>query len=162
MIVIASAAGNARECALTLEKQTGERSVFSSSVRECAHKLQSQEFTAVVLDQMLVDSSPGSMDMMWKHAGGAIVVTVNFAISGADRVAREVKAALRRREKERAKAQSSAAARLRNELTGAVTGILISSELALKQPELSAIVASKLRSVRDLAMQMKERLGPVA
>ena len=162
MIVIASAATNARECALALEKQTGERSVFSSTLRECAHKLQSQEFSAVVLDEVLVDSSAGSMDMMWKHAGGAIVVTVNFAICGADRVVREVRAALRRREKERASARSAAEARLRSELTGAVTGILLSSELALKQPELPALVANKLRSVHELAMQMKERLGPAA
>ena len=28
MIVIASSAANARECAIALEKQTGERSVF--------------------------------------------------------------------------------------------------------------------------------------
>lgn len=162
MIVIVSAAANARECALALEKQTGERCVYSSSLRECVHKLQSQEFSAVVLDQMLVDSSSGSIDMLWKHAGGGIVVAVNFAINGSDRVVREVRAALRRREVERATARSAAQARLRNELTGAVTGILLSSELALKEPELPAPVASKLRSVRELAMQMKERLGPVA
>ncbi|HUR37155.1 MAG TPA: hypothetical protein VM009_05015 [Terriglobales bacterium] len=162
MIVIVSGASNARECALALEKQTGERSVFSSTLRECAHKLQSQEFSAVVLDQVLVDATTGSMDMMWKHAGGAIVVTVNFAISGAERVVREVKAALGRREKERTAARSAAEAGLRNELTGAVTGILLSSELALKQPELPPVVVSKLRSVHELAMQMKARLGPAA
>lgn len=162
MIVIASAAANARECALALEKQTGKRAVFSSSLRECMHKIQAQEFAAVVLDQVLVDSSTGSMDMLWKHAGGAIVVVVNFAISGSDRVVRETQAALRRRERERTAARAAAEARLRNELTGAVTGILLSSELALKQPELPAVVISKLRSVHELAMQMKARLGPAA
>ncbi len=162
MIIIASAASNARECALALEKQTGERSVFCSSLRECAHKLQTQEFSAVVLDQALVDSSSGSMDMMWKRAGGAIVVTVNLAICGAERVVREVRAALRRREKEGSAARSAAESRLRSELTGAVTGILLSSELALAQPELSAMVAHKLRSVHELAMQMKVTLGPAA
>ncbi|HUS20008.1 MAG TPA: hypothetical protein VMZ25_10195, partial [Terriglobales bacterium] len=125
-------------------------------------QLQSQEFTAVVLDQALVDRSAGSMDMMWKRAGGAIVVTVSFGISGADRVVREVQAALRRREKERASARTAAVAGLRSELTGAVTGILLSSELALAQPELPAVVVSKLRSVHELAMQMKEQLGPAA
>lgn len=162
MIIIASAAANARECALALEKQTGERCVFSPSLRECAHKLQSQEFSAVVVDQVLVDATAGSLDLLWKHAGGAIVVTVNLAISGADRLVREVKAALRRRERERAAAQQAAAARLRNELTGAVTGILLSSELALKEPELPPVVVSKLRSVHELALLMKQRLGPAA
>jgi len=162
MIIIASSAANVRECALALEKQTGERSVTSASLRECAHKLQAQEYSAVVVDQALVDATAGGLDLLWKHAGGAIVVTVNLAISGADRVVREVKAALRRRERERAVAQQAAAARLRNELTGAVTGILLSSELALKEPELPPVVVSKLRSVHELALQMKERLGPAA
>lgn len=162
MIIIASSAANVRECALALEKQTGERSVSSTSLRECAHKLQAQEYTAVVVDQVLVDATPGSLDLLWKHAGGAIVVTVNLAISGAERVVREVKAALRRRERERTAAQQAAAARLRNELTGAVTGILLSSELALKEPALPPIVVSKLRSVHELALQMKQRLGPAA
>lgn len=162
MIIIASAATNARECALALEKHTGERSVFCSSLRECAHKLQTQEFTAVVLDQALVDASSGSMDMMWKRAGGAIVVTVNLAISGAERMVREVRAALRRREKEGTAARRAAEARLRSELTGAVTGILLSSELALALPELPAVVAHKLRSMHQLAMQMKATLGTSA
>jgi hypothetical protein len=162
MIVIVSSANNARECALALEKQTGERCVFSSTIREGAYQLKSQEFTAVVLDQALVDSTTGSMDMMWKHAGAAIVVTVNFAISGADRVVREVKAALRRREKEHSAARRAAEAGLRSELTGPVTGILLSSEIALAQPELPALVANKLRSVHELALQMKQRLGPAA
>ena len=162
MIIIASASVNAPDCALALEKSTGQPCVYSSTLRECVHKLQTQDFAAVVLDQVLVDSSPGSMNMLWKHAGGAVIVTVNFAINGADRVVREAHAALRRSEVERATARAAAEARLRNELTGAVTGILLSSELALKQPELPALVASKLRSVRDLAMQMKERLGPAA
>jgi hypothetical protein len=162
MIVIASAANNARECSLALEKETGERALFSASLRECVHQLQAQEFTAVVVDQVLVDAGNSSLDMIWKHAGFAAVVTVNFAIHGADRVVREVKAALRRREREQANAQRAVAERLRNELTGAVTGILLSSELALAQPELPALVATKLRSVHELALQMKQRLGPAA
>jgi hypothetical protein len=162
MIMIVSAAANARECSLALEKQTGERAEYCNSLREAVHKLHSQEFMAVVIDQVLIDAGRGSLDMLWKHASGAALVTVNFAIHGADRVLREVKAALRRRQQEQSSAQRAAAERLRNELTGAVTGILLSSELALAQPELPVLVASKLRSVHELALQMKERLGPAA
>jgi hypothetical protein len=160
--MIVSSANNARDCSLALEKQTGERSMYCSSIREAVHKLQSQEFSAVVVDQGLLDAGTGSLDLLWKHCGAAALVTVNFAIHGVDRLLREVKAALRRRHREQASAQKAVAERLRNELTGAVTGILLSSELALAQPELPALVASKLRSVHELALQMKERLGPAA
>ncbi len=162
MLMIVSSANNARECSLALEKPTGERSVYCSSIREAVHKLQSQEFSAVVVDQVLVDAGAGSLDLLWKHSGSAALVTVNFAIHGVERVLREVKAALRRREREQLSVHKAVADRLRNELTGAVTGILLSSELALAQPEVPALVASKLRSVHELALQMKERLGPAA
>ncbi|HUQ50133.1 MAG TPA: hypothetical protein VM056_05405 [Terriglobales bacterium] len=162
MIILVSTSMNAKECAAAMEKQTGERVVVSSTLRECTDRLHGQDFSAVVVDQVLLDSSPAALDMLWKHAQAAILVTVNFAISGAGRVVGEVRAALLRRERERTRASKAAEANLRNELTGAVTGILLSSELALAQPELPVNVVSKLRSVHELAMQMKSRLGPAA
>jgi hypothetical protein len=54
-----------------------------------------------------------------------------------------------------------AQAALRNELTGAISGILLSSELALAQPALPTSVMDKLKSVYQLALQIKSRLGSV-
>ena len=47
---------------------------------------------------------------------------------------------------------------LRNNLSGDVTGILVSSQLALAEPSLPAAAQSKLRSVCDLAERIRVRL----
>jgi hypothetical protein len=89
-------------------------------------------------------------------------VFVNFAICGVDRVVRDVRSALQRRDEERARAVREAEAHLRSELTEALTGILLSSQLALEAPALPAAVQARLRSVYQLAMSMRQRLNSVA
>src|SRR5207253_5510537 len=106
--------------------------------------LRDAEFSAVVVDQAFVDLNPIAADVLWKNTGTAIPVFVNFAISGAERLVRDVRAALSRREKERVLAVKAAEAALRSELNGAVMGIPLSSELALAQPALSPAVVNKL------------------
>jgi len=90
--------------------------------------------------------------------GTAALLIANLAIAAADRVAREVSAALRRREGELRRAQEDAESRLYTELNEAVTGILLSSELVLAGPSLPAGAATKIRAVYELAMSIRERL----
>src|SRR5882724_8872141 len=78
--------------------------------------------------------NPAASDALWKNAGTAIPVFVNFAITGSGRIVRDLRAALTRRQREQLLATRAAQAALRNELTGAISGILLSSELALAQP----------------------------
>lgn len=162
MILLVTAASNAQSCAGAVERATGERVQLASSLKQATSQLRSAEFSAVVADQALLDCNVASADLFWKMAGTAIPVFANFAISGEERVVREVKSALLRRDKEKLLAVRAAEAALRSELNGAVTGILLSSELALAQPELPPAVIKKLRSVYDLALQMKSRLEAVA
>src|SRR4051794_12966027 len=162
MILIISAAKNAVDCVAQVEKNTGQRVRLAQSIPAGNAMLRDAEFSAVVVDQAFVDLNPISTDVLWKNTGTAIPVFVNFAICGAERLVRDVRAALSRRETERVLAAKAAEAILRSELNGAVTGILLSSELALAQPALPVAVMSKLQSVHELALQMKSRLGSVA
>jgi hypothetical protein len=50
---------------------------------------------------------------------------------------------------------------LRNQLRGEVTGILLTSELALRDPALSAGIAAKLHLVQTMAEKMRVRLHVV-
>jgi hypothetical protein len=162
MILLISAAKNAATCVSAVEKNTGERVQLVTSLAAGASVLRTSEFSAVVVDQAFVDLNPVSADVLWKHTGTAIPVFVNFAISGAERLVRDVRAALSRREKERILATNAVEAVVRSELNGAVTGILLSSELALALPALPEGVVDKLQSVHELALQMRTRLGNVA
>jgi hypothetical protein len=162
MILLISAAKNAASCVSAVEKNTGERVQLVQNLSAGAAMLRGGEFSAVVVDQAFVDLNPISADVLWKHTGTAIPVFVNFAISGAERLVRDVLAALSRREKERVLAAKAAETALRSELNSAVTGILLSSELALASPALPAGIVNKLQSVHELALQMRTRLGNVA
>ena len=71
---------------------------------------------------------------------------------------RETQVALRRAEREKQWAMSLAERVLRNQLRAQVTGILLTSELALRQPAIPAEVVAKLRLVQDMAEKMRSQL----
>ena len=162
MVLLITTAKNTAECVAGIERELGEQVELAGTIQQGAARLKAAEFTAMVVDQSLVDMNPAVSEGLWKHAGTAIPVFTNFAISSADRIIRDLRAALIRRQKEQLLATRAAQAALRNELTGAVAGILLSSELALAQPDLPLAISDKLRSVYDLALQLKSRLGSPA
>ena len=63
---------------------------------------------------------------------------VNLALHSTDRVVREVQAALRRGEKEKLVATRAAGQLLQGQLRSELTGILLNSELALRQASISS------------------------
>jgi hypothetical protein len=91
----------------------------------------------------------------------AVPVYVTLAISSAQRVVRDVKTTLRRHEESRLIAIRAAESLLRTELRGAVTGILLSTELALRAPDLPREAADKMRSVCQLASDIRSRLETI-
>jgi len=93
-----------------------------------------------------------------EHIGTAIPVHVNFAISGKDRVVRELRAALHRHKKEVLLVRQEVQQTLRNELKSTVTALLLSCEMALMVPNLPSAAEIKMRAVRDLAQEVRGKL----
>lgn len=158
MILLITVSGRGEDCARDVARATGEETRVAASLRKAGALLRAHEFSAVVVDQTVLDAEPAAVDSCLQAAGTAIPIFVNFAISRTERVVSDVRAGLVRRERERTLAMRDAESRLRSELNGAVTGILLSSELALAQPALPAAVEDKLKSVYELASQMRSRL----
>ena len=158
MILLITASTRAQECAAAIERALNERTETCPKLSVAARNLRSTECSAVVIDQTLMEADATGTDVVLKEAEAAIPVFVNFGICGIDRVIRDVRSALQRREEERARALREAQARLRSELTEPLTGILLSSQLALEMPSLPAAVQAQLRSVYQLAMSMRQRL----
>ena len=92
----------------------------------------------------------------------ATPVFVNFAISGIERVVRELRAALQRRTKEVQVARKVAEGALRNELKGTVTAILLSCEMALQAENLPTTAQVKLQAIDELGREMRKKLGLAA
>jgi hypothetical protein len=158
MIVLITASPNAPDFAAAIEKVTGERTLVAATVERGTKMMRAGDFSAAVIDTGLVEMDALGGDMFWRFTGSAIPVWVNLAISSPGRVVREVQAGLKRRDRERQIALRAARSALRNELKDAITGILLSSEMALQVPSLPEAAQSKLKALHDLARQVRFRL----
>jgi len=161
MILVVTSSPRASECAAAIEKTTGERAQVCPSLKSAAKAIRHQECSALVLDQVLLEADPAAADVVLNDADTAIPVFVNLAITSSERLLADVRAALRRREKERVQATREAESLLRSQLSEALTGILLSSQLALAVPALPAAAQARMRSVYQLAMAIRHRLEPV-
>lgn len=119
--------------------------------------LRRQEFSLILVDETLTND-PGSADLLYQNATTAVVVELNLAISGAARIVRQARAALTRRAEDRAHARFSVAAELQSELNTMLAGILLESQLALREtlPE----QAPRLVHLVQLAEDLRNRLRP--
>ena len=158
MILLVTTSSRAQECAAALEQGTGQPTQVANSVPQAVTRLQTTEYDALAIDQSLLEADFRALDTLLNHAGTALPIYVNLALHHADRVVREAQVALRRAEKEKQWAMSLAERVLRNQLRGEVTGILLTSELALRQPAIPAEVAAKIRLVQDMAEKMRSQL----
>ncbi len=156
MLITCSSTGG--ECRATLQLGTGERVRLVESLGAAAACLREQHYAVVVIDQDLARSNPDGESALLHACGMAFPVYVNLAISGPERVLAEVRGALRRRQAERLAAMRIASSELRDGLKGAVTGILLSSELAMSVPELPLSAHVKIKFVHDLAQGIRRQL----
>jgi hypothetical protein len=158
-ILIISGIEGVRNCAEAFSKQLEMKVEVAEGRRAALVALRQKEYVAVVIDESLAECDPAGADAIWDRSGLAIPLQINFAVSGAARIIREIRAALHRREREQAKALKAAAATIERDLKNTVSGLLLQSQLALSQAGVSAAVAERLRMVVDLAGTLRQQLS---
>jgi hypothetical protein len=121
--------------------------------------LRRREFAAVVMDETMAECDPAAAEAVWERSGLAIPLQINFALSGAARLTREIRAGLHRREREQALARRAASAAIETELKTTIAGLLLHSQLALSDSEMTSPIAEKLRVVADLAGNLRRQLS---
>jgi len=161
MILMVTCSKRGADSVAILEAALHEQVQVCESVRKAASLARNNDYTALVLDDPMVESEPEALETLLNNAGMAVPVYVNLSISNAERVTREVRSALRRHGEARLVAIRAAESLLRSEIRDAITGILLSTELALKTPELPEEAEEKMRSVCHLATQIRSRLETV-
>jgi NCAIR mutase (PurE)-related protein len=159
MILLITPSARAQECAGALQQATNEAAQVAATLREAATQLRAQEYSAIVIDQSLLEAEPDGGEMVLQHIGTAMPVYVNLAISGIERVVRELRAALCRRKREVIVARQGAEQALRSELKGTVTAMLLSCEMALQVPNLPNAAEAKIRAAYELAREMRTKIG---
>jgi hypothetical protein len=158
MILLVTPSERASECAAALHEATGEAVVTAESMSRAASFLRGESYLAVVLDQYLLETESHEAESMLDHLGTAIPVQINLAISGKERIVREVRAAMHRRQREEAQARHAAIGQLQSELNSTMTALLLTSELGLETPNLPPAAAEKLHSVHDLVEKLRRQL----
>lgn len=161
-ILMVTGIEGARNCAAVVGKELDAEVEVASGRKAALAALRGREYGAVVVDQTLAECDPAAAEAIWTLAGLAIPLQINFALSGAGRLIRELRAALRRREREQLLARRAAAVALEMELKSTVAGLLLHSELALNGADIPTPVADRLRVVADLAGNLRRQLSAPA
>jgi hypothetical protein len=124
--------------------------------RQALTSLRHGGYAVVIVDDSIAAADPAGL--LRKQAGASIVLEANFAISGVDRLAREVRSAVERRQHEQGLAMQFARSAIESELRTTVAGLLLQSQLALAEPEVTPQLANKLHQVVQLAGSLRQRL----
>ena len=158
-ILIVTGVEGARNCAAVVAAQLGMEVEVADGRKAALAALRRREFAAVVVDETMVECDPASAEAIWEHASLAIPLQINFALSGATRLIREIRSALHRREREQSLARRAAAAAIETELKSTVAGMLLHSQLAMNGCEATAPMMERMRVVADLAGSLRQQLS---
>ena len=80
-ILMVTGIEGARNCAAVVAKQLGMEVEIAEGRRAALAALRKKEF-AVVLDETIAECDPAAAEAIWEHAGLAIPMQINFALSG--------------------------------------------------------------------------------
>jgi hypothetical protein len=157
-VLIISPLADAPAAAASLSKTLGCVVNVAPNHRAGLVELRRGDYSLVVVDDTTAEANPAATEMLWQSLGRAVPVQINFAFSGGARLTREVQAAIGRGEQQQVMALRAAAFRLENELKSTVTGLLLQSQLALAEPELTPKLTGKLELVAELAGSLRRQL----
>ena len=118
--------------------------------------LRRSEYSLLLLEEGLASADAEAAELLYEKALATPVLELNFAISNAQRVLRQVRAASTRRAHDQAQAREAASISLQNELKASLTGLLLESQLALREAEPAH--SAKLRHLVELAGDLRNRL----
>jgi hypothetical protein len=158
MILLVTASGKASECAAAVRAATGEEIVVAESLGQATALLRDGSYLAVVIDQYLLEDSPQEAEILLSHLDAAMPVQINLAVSGMERLVREVRGAIQRRRSEEGQARHAALGNLQSELNGTLTALLLSVELALKTGGMSALATEKFVCIHELVKKLRKQL----
>lgn len=159
MILLITPSARGQQCAATLEQSTANETHWAENLQQAMVRLREQAYSVVVIDQFVVESEPSESDQMLQHLGTAFPVYLSFAVSGMERLLREVRSALHRRKREEVQARRSVEQQFRSEICESLTALLLSCELAMAVPEVPTPAVEKIRIIDTLARDMRLRLG---
>ena len=158
MILIVTPSARGPEYAELIGQALNQQATLVTSVRQAISAIRNLEYRVVVMDEDLFEANPTAAAGLAELGEAAITVFLNFGIANSQRVIREVKVALRRRERDEVTARRSASLQLHGELSNDLTGILLSAQTAMNTPDLPRLAQERLSSLYEIARRLQLRL----
>jgi hypothetical protein len=142
--------------AAALRRELDAEVELATTRRAALACLRRHDYGLVLIEDFLASSDPEAAEQLYQAAEATPVLEIHSVLSSAERIVRQVRSALLRHRRERSEAAAAAAEKLENELGAALAGILLESQLALR--EASPTQQPKLRHVVELASTLRDRL----
>lgn len=158
MILLLTPQSKGPEFAASLYAATSQETHWAQSLQEAAVRLREQTYSIAVIDQFVLETEPEESDQVLDHLGTAYPVYVNFALTGMDRLLREVRSALHRRRREESAARLAVAVQMNSEMRETLTAMMLSCQLAMEVPDVPSLAAEKIRTIDNLARELRLRL----
>ena len=124
MILLITPSARGQQCADALKAATGSEACWAQNLQEAATCLREETYSAAVIDQFLLETEPEEGGRMLEHLGTAFPVYINFAVTGMERLVREVRSALHRRKREESVARRAVEDQMRSEMRETLTAML--------------------------------------
>lgn len=161
MILLLTPSERGQQCADSVQAATGHETHWARNLQEGATRLREQSYSAAVIDQFVLETEPDESEQIIERLGTAIPVYLNFAVTGMERLVREVRSALHRRVREESAARRAVAEQMHSEMRETLTAMLLSCELAMSVPDMPLPAAEKIKAIDGLARDMRQRLQTV-
>ena len=158
MILLITPSARGQQCTDAIKASTATETHWAQNLQEAATRLREQTYSAAVIDQFLLETEPDESDRMIEHLGTTFPVYLNFAVTGMERLVREVRSALHRRKREENAARRAVAEQMHSEMRETLTAMLLSCELAMSVPDVPDPAAEKIRAIDNLARDLRLRL----
>ena len=158
MILLITPSARGPQCTDAIRASTGSETHWAQNLPEAATRLREQTYSAAVIDQFLLETEPEESERMLEHLDTAFPVYINFAVTGMERLVRDVRSALHRRKREETAARRSVQDQMRSEMRETLTAMLLSCELAMAVPDVPLPAAEKIRAIDNLARELRIRL----
>ncbi len=140
-----------------LQRGCAERIEILGSYAEATAALGQRHYSAIIIDDDIAKADAPGDSRFRKACGSVPPVCLDFSVSHPEEILRQLAKIVSNTRAERLAARV-AASRLREQLRSSLTGILLSSELAMAVPELPRAAQVKIKFVHDLAQGMSRQL----
>ncbi len=159
-VLLVTAIPGAENLAEVLSERARVKIELVRSRRAALASLRRYSFDVVMVDVTLPQGEVTPTQMLWQNTGDALPMEVDLRALGAASVARLLRGSLRRREQMETQVREQVTRNLAEEMRGAVTGLLLQSDLVLREQALTPSVEAKVREMRALADDLRLRLRP--